>query len=386
MGTADLVPGISGGTIAFIMGFYGKLLESLKTINFTTLKLFVTGKWKEFFARTAWKFLLTLVLGIATAIFSLSGLIHGLLSHEVYRVYLYACFFGLILASFVFCLGQLKQWTWQIGLCLVLGAGGAYFLTDATMQVKIEGEYAVYLPLEQLPRNADMKNYDFSTKLLKHLSQSDVSALLLKKWIHPEDPVFNGKGEIHGMALDMLQASHPSFFNVWLILCGSLAVCALLLPGLSGSYILNLLGVYPLVIGALADLTGGLGKFTVHQEALFILLNLLAGIILGAICFARLVSALLKNFPDLSIALLSGFMLGAIRSVWPFWTYAYALIPAKIEKGPQLILQELVWPSLLSPSFFGACLCAAGGFGMVYLIEYLSNKKQSEEIVHAQGL
>jgi putative membrane protein len=386
MGMADLVPGISGGTIAFIMGFYEKLLESLKTINIATLKLFISGRWKEFFEAVAWKFLLTLVLGIATAIFSLSGLIHGMLGHEDYRVYLYACFFGLILASFVFCLAQLRQWTWQIGLCLLLGAGGAYFLTDATMQDQIEGEFSVYLPLENLPLYTGLKNYDINTKLLNHLSQGDVNSLLLKRWIRSEDPVFNRNGEIHAKAFDMLQAGNTSFFNAWLILCGSLAVCALLLPGLSGSYILNLLGVYPLVIAALADLTGGFGKFTLNQEALSILLNLLIGIILGAICFARLVSALLKNFPDLSIAFLSGFMIGAIRSVWPFWTYAYALIPTKIEKGPQLILQELIWPSFLSPSFFGACLCAVGGFGMVYLLEFSFNKKQSEEKVHGQGL
>ncbi|MBA2367925.1 MAG: DUF368 domain-containing protein [Candidatus Protochlamydia sp.] len=386
MGMADLVPGISGGTIAFIMGFYEKLLESLKTINFETLKLFISGRWKEFFERVAWKFLFTLVLGIATAIFSLSGLINGVLGHEAYRVYLYACFFGLILASFVFCLSQLKQWTWQIGLCIVLGVGGAYCLTDATMQSSMEGEFAVYLPLENLPQDASIKNYNQSTKLLSHLSKEDVNTLLKKKWIQSKDPVFNSQGEIYAKAFDMLQSDKASFLNAWMILCGSLAVCALLLPGLSGSYILNLLGVYPLVIAALADLTGGIGRFTLDYEAISILSNLLIGIILGAICFSRLVSALLKNFPDLSLAFLSGFMLGAIRSVWPFWTYAYALLPTKIEKGPQLILQELIWPSSFSPPFLGACLCAIGGFGIVYLLEFSFNKKQNGGTIHAPGL
>ena len=386
MGMADLVPGISGGTVAFILGFYEKLLESLKTINFATLNLFILGRWKAFFEAVAWKFLLTLILGIATAIFSLSGLIHGLLSHETYRVYLYAFFWGLILASFVFCLGQLKQWTRQTLLCLFLGIGSAYLLNHASMQAGTEGEYSVYLPLEHISFNSPVKNYDSNLKLLSGLSKSDVNALLLKKWVHPDDPVFNRDGEIHAAAQNMLQGGNASFFKPWLILCGLLAVCALLLPGLSGSYILNLLGVYPLVIAALADLTGGLGKFTLDQEALFILLNLLIGIVLGGICFSGLVSALLKKFPDPSIALLSGFMIGAIRSVWPFWTYAYALIPGKIEKGPQLIVEGMVWPVFLSPSFLGACLCAAGGFGLVYLIEYLSNNKPNEEIVHAQGL
>ncbi len=376
MGTADLVPGISGGTIAFIMGFYQPLLESLKTINLTTLKLLVTFQWRRFFQQVAWKFLLTLVGGIACAILGFSSFLHMILSNEVYRVYLYAGFLGLILASFTFCLRQISQWSWKVGAGLLIGILSAYFLTDATLAPQTEGGYAVRINSSY--SGSDLSNYSVKEKLLKEVSESTLGVLLAKKVIQPNTPVYNEKGEVVGIASHFATLHRMSFFDVWLVACGAIAVCALLLPGVSGSYLLTLLGVYPIVIAALADFVAGLGQFAIDLEALSVLFSLLVGIVLGAIGFARFVSALLRHYPDLSLAVLSGFMIGALRSVWPFWSYTHALVPLKLDKGPQLILLHPIWPSLDSSLFWLACLCCAIGYGIVFFVEYMAKCRVNE--------
>ncbi len=127
MGAADLIPGISGGTIAFIMGFYFPLLESLKSFNYTTLKLFLSGRWSTFFQNTGWKFLITLGSGIICSFFLFANFIHYILIHEVYRVYLYSAFSGLIVASLYFCIRQIKNWSAIEFFGLVLGAITAFF-------------------------------------------------------------------------------------------------------------------------------------------------------------------------------------------------------------------------------------------------------------------
>jgi putative membrane protein len=129
MGAADLVPGISGGTIAFIMGFYQPLLESIKTLNVSAFKLLISFKFRAFSEQVAWKFLLQLLLGIGVAFCTLASLFHFILGHEVYRVYFYALFMGLITASFVFCLRQISRWTLTSLLALLIGIVSAYCLT-----------------------------------------------------------------------------------------------------------------------------------------------------------------------------------------------------------------------------------------------------------------
>ncbi len=376
MGTADLVPGISGGTIAFIMGFYQALLESLKTINLETLKLLVTFQWRSFFQQVAWKFLVTLVGGIACAILSFSSFLHMVLSDEVYRVYLYAGFLGLILASFTFCLRQISQWSLKVGAGLLVGIVTAYFLTGATLAPQVDGFYAVQIDLNY--STSDLSNYSAEEKLLKELSGSTLGVLLAKKAIQPSTPVYDEKGALVGIASQFATLHRVSFLDLWLIACGAIAVCALLLPGVSGSYLLTLLGVYPIVIAALADFVAGIGQFTIDLEALSVLFSLLIGIVVGAIGFARFVSALLRHYPDLSLAVLSGFMIGALRSVWPFWSYTHALVPLKLDKGPQLILLHPIWPSFDSSLFWLACLCCTIGYGTVFLVEYLAKCKATE--------
>lgn len=310
MGTADLVPGISGGTIAFILGFYQPLLEGLKSFNGRAFKFLLTGHLRAFAHQIEWKFLLTLLSGIGFAFICLANFFHYILSHELYRIYLYATFLGLILASTVICLRLVQVWNYQTILGICLGAVVAFFLTESTIAASTDG-----------------------------------------------------------VVEELTAPTKASFLNIWLIVCGSLAVCALLLPGISGSYILTLLGVYAFVIEALVDFLNALAVFSFNSEAFGTLASLGLGIIFGAIGFARGVSWLLKEYSAITLAVLSGFMIGAIRSVWPFWTYDYILLPLKIDKGPQLITIDPYIPSFSSPILWEAALCGVLGFIVVYGLE-----------------
>jgi putative membrane protein len=111
----------------------------------------------------------------------------------------------------------------------------------------------------------------------------------------------------------------------------------MLLPGLSGSYLLSILGVYPLVIGAVADFSHALKGLSFDAEAFRVLFSLGLGILCGMAVFSRVVAYALKHYHDATLGLLIGFMLGALRAVWPYWSYAYELLPLKLDKGVQIV-------------------------------------------------
>lgn len=374
MGAADLVPGISGGTIAFILGFYQPLLNSLQTLNGKALQCLLKGNWREFSHRVAWKFLFTLLAGILCAFVCLANFFHFILADEVYRIYLYATFLGLILASFVFCIRQITVWKSKMIVGLCLGALIAYLLTDTTLAPVEEGEYAI--PVEIDAKAHAVRNYDSSDQLLTGLSSQTLGILLSQGLLQATTPVYNQQHILIGLAGEFVVPYQVSFFNGWLVFCGALAICALLLPGISGSYILTLLGVYPIVIEALVDFINGLGKASFNTEAFAVLWSLGLGIGIGALGFARILSWLLRHYPNQSLALLSGFMIGAIRSVWPFWSYEYVIMPLKLYKGPQLVALNPLLPSWDSPLVWQAALCAVIGFAFVFALEAYVARKQ----------
>lgn len=387
MGAADLVPGISGGTIAFMMGFYDELLESIKTLNGFSLKLFFSGQWRAFFQFVAWKFLLILLAGIIFSFISLAGLFHFILEHEIYRTYLYSSFLGIILASFFFCLRQINEWSSIQVIGLVCGAILAYVGTGSSLLSESKGFYGVKI---QLDLNRSVKNYDAQQGVLKDLSKATLSAMLAKEIVHRDAEVYDNQGRVIGQVKDFIVPYQNYPLDLWLSLCGTLAVCALLLPGISGSYLLTLLGVYSLVIGALADLVSSLKHLAFDKDAFFILFSLGSGMIVGLMIFSRGVSYLLKHYPNFTLAVLVGFMIGAIRSVWPFWSYEYTLLPLKMHKGPHLTILEPIWPPL-GPSALYALLCASGGFLLIFAMDYLVNQTQVNnklriKIGHEQAL
>ena len=231
MGAADIVPGVSGGTVAFITGIYDQLLDSLRAVDLEFLarlsRLDIAGAWQHINGR----FLLALLLGIATSIFSLAQLVSWVLEHH--PVPLWAFFFGLILASALVLLREVDNWSVPKVLCL-LSAGAV----------------AVCIALS---------------------------------------PV---------MSLEMGLAG--------VFLAGFLAVCAMILPGISGSFILVLLGMYSTTLVALKSL-----------DLVFILVFVI-GAGCGLLCFSRLLHWLLLRFHQGTMAVLTGFLFGSLLVVWPW--------------------------------------------------------------------
>ena len=290
MGTADIIPGISGGTVAFIMGFYPDLIKSIKSLNKHAIGLLLTFQFKEFGKSIAWKFLLILMAGMGIAFVTLSKLIHFLLQHSLYKIYLYSFFLGLVLASTIFCAKQIKTWRLTHYLMTFSGILIAYFLTGNALQAQ----------------------------------------LILTEG-----------------------------FNWWIVFCGMIAISAMLLPGISGSYLLSILGVYPVVIASINTFLSDLKEGLFNKDAFMLLLSLFSGIVIGAILFSRVVAWLFTHYREMTIALLTGFMLGALRSVWPF------------ENASETS----------SLTLFLALLCTMTGFGLVFLAEYLAAVEQEKELI-----
>lgn len=231
MGAADVVPGVSGGTVAFITGIYEELLESIKSVNITALRLLISEGPKAAWQHINGSFLLVLALGIITSIFSLAKIISNLLEQQPLLVWSF--FFGLILASSVHMARQLKHWNSQAVLAVLAGIAVAWAV-------------AVLKPAELPP-------------------------------------------------------TLPLVF-----MAGAIAICAMILPGISGSFILLLLGMYAHILSA------------VKQLDLLLLLCFAAGCGVGLLSFANLLSWLFKRFHDLTLSLLTGFLIGSLYLVWPW--------------------------------------------------------------------
>jgi len=252
MGAADLVPGVSGGTMALVLGIYEPFIRSLCTLDKQAFHHLIHFRWKAFFKQAAWKFLLALGLGIGAAMITLAPFFHFLLSHALYKSYLFAFFLGLVLASSFYCGRKIQRRNLKSATAFIFGAFGAALITLAPLA-------------------------SFSTP----------DALL---------PL-----------------------AIWMFICGLLGVCAMLLPGISGSYVLTILQAYPVIIGALATLSSGLLRMSFPMKSLLIISSLGLGIGLGALLFSKLIRFVLVSYHDITLASMVGFMLGATPAVWPFW-------------------------------------------------------------------
>ena len=280
MGAADVVPGVSGGTIAFIAGIYDELINSIKSINMHSLKLLFTGKIAAFWKAVNGNFLFALLLGIAISVFSLAKLITYLLLNE--PVLVWSFFFGLVLASTWFVTKDIKGWNWKTVAGFVGGAVIAYYITVAT-------------PAET------------STNLM------------------------------------------------FIFLCGAIAICAMILPGISGSFILVLLGKYFYVMEAVKTLD-------------LVVLGVFAfGAALGITSFSRVLSYALKNFRNITLSVLSGFMLGSLNKVWP-WKEVEKLV----SDGHEVMIQHNIAPNT---EVAEAVVLMLIGFILVYVLEKISAKK-----------
>jgi putative membrane protein len=348
MGAADVIPGISGGTVAFIMGFYEDLLLSIKNI------------------RVSWDFLFATVAGMLIAMGTLANAITYVLNHEIYRVYLYATFLGLILASILFCAKQVKAWHARYVVAMIVGAVIAYIFCSSLLEIPGK-TYDVYL--DKSPDwTKKIANYDEQEHLLTGVTKNELASMLARGSVTPATTVlFDGETQPVG---DIVKEQKYPWIMPWTMTCGVIGITALLLPGVSGSYMLNILGMYPIVMGALAEFVNGLKGFTFDLEAFLILANLGVGVLVGALLFSRVISWFLQHYHQTTLSLLTGFLIGSLQSVWPFWSYEYVLDPLKIEAGPKLHAISPILPT----GNYEVFLLVAAGFATVFVLETVANK------------
>ncbi len=232
MGAANVIPGVSGGTMALLTGIFEPLIHAIKSFDLLALKLLMSGKIKEAAAHVNLGFLIPVGIGMVVSILSLARLLEYLF--EYYSVFVWAFFFGLILASVYFVGKRIKKITAPV---LLLFAGGSALAAAIAF-------------MEPAAENASIP---------------------------------------------------------YLLLCGAIAMCSMILPGLSGSYILLLMGNYQLVmIEAVNDLN------------MTVLLPVAAGAGLGLLLFAHFLSWIFKRFHDQTVALLTGFIFGSLAVLWPW--------------------------------------------------------------------
>ena len=287
MGAADVVPSVSEGTITFIVKIYEELIDSIKSINLTSLKMLCSLKFSRFWKAVNGNFLLAILSGIGLSVFSLAKLITYLLVQE--PVLVWSFFFGLVLASIWFVSREVAQWNAKTVIAFAAGAVAAYAITITTP--------------------AETSN------------------------------------------------------DLWFIfLCGAIAICAMILPGISGSFILVLLGKYFFIMDAVKSLR------------ISVLLVFAGGSVIGISLFSRALSYALHRFHDITIAILSGFMLGSLNKVWP-WKET---IETYIDRHG--VAKPLIETNILPDrQLWEAIGLAFAGFAIVYLLERLSLKNKKEK-------
>lgn len=291
MGAADVVPGVSGGTIAFISGIYEELINSLSNINLKALTV-----WRKEGTAAMWNhingtFFVFLFAGIGISIFALSKVVTRLL--DSHPIILWSFFFGLIIASIWLVGKSVKKWTVPTIISLVIGIAVALWI-----------------------------------------SMIQTTASLDAKW--------------------------------FVILSGAIAICAMILPGISGSFILVLMGSYHVIYGAIADVDLTIiGLFAI-------------GCLVGLLSFARVLKYLFANYHDLTVTLLTGFMIGALYKVWP-WKAQIGNAPLVVHSdGREEWMTKNVFPGDYAGDnqLWLAIACAVGGFLLIFILERFAPKEK----------
>ncbi|MDV7140741.1 DUF368 domain-containing protein [Maribacter sp. TH_r10] len=287
MGAADVVPGVSGGTIAFISGIYEELITSINNIKPSLITDWKNEGFKVFWQKLNGNFLVALFLGIFISLFSLATLVSWLLENE--PILLWSFFFGLVAASIIFVGKEITKWNLATVIILFFGAGLAYFITT-------------------------------------------------------------------------LPASENTASLPYLFMSGALAVCAMILPGISGAFILVLLGSYKTILDA------------VHERDIKIVITVALGAIFGLLSFAKLLKWMFSNYKNLTLALLTGFILGSLNKIWP-----WKLILETKTIGDKVITlkEQNVSPFGFEgdPQLMYAIIAAIIGFSLIFILEKLASKK-----------
>ena len=293
MGAADVVPGVSGGTIAFITGIYEELVHSIKNINYAT----ISALWKEgipaFWKAVNGNFLVSVVGGIMISVLTLARLLEYLLVNH--PVLIWSFFFGLIIGSAIFVARSIEKWNAGTVISLLAGIAVAWVITSITPAETTEAYWFIFLS-------------------------------------------------------------------------GALAICAMILPGISGSFILLLLGKYQFILAALNE-----GNLTVIAV-------LLVGALCGIISFSHLLSWLLKKYHHLTIALLSGFMIGSLNKIWPWKETVEEYFDSHGLAQP--LIQKNILPGRFTElsgndsQLLWAILLGLAGFLLIFAFEAISKRSK----------
>lgn len=288
MGAADVVPGVSGGTIAFITGIYEELIDSIKGIDLGVLKVLRKDGLVAAWNHINGNFLLSVFAGIIVSVFSLAKLLSYLLDN--YPVMLWAFFFGLIVASAIFVARQVKQWNAGTIVALLAGGAFAFFITTLTR----------------------------------------------------------------------VDTPHEWWF---IFLSGAIAICAMILPGISGSFILVILGQYDFVLKAVKGMD------------IKVIISFALGALIGLLSFSRLVSWLFKHYHDHTIAVLTGFMIGSLNKVWP-WKVTTGMLSEKHALEENVLPGDYTTVTGMENYMVPAIGLVIGGFAVVWILERLAVKPE----------
>ena len=302
MGLADLVPGVSGGTIALITGIYKELIETLNQLSPTLLFLLFKQGFIVFWKAANGSFLLCVFGGILSSVFLFSALIQWMLQHQ--QVILFAFFFGVLLASLIVLRKQIKQWDIHHLIFFLAGAGVAFLSTQF------------------LPTPIDI---------------------------------------------------NPTY----LFFCGFIAISAMILPGLSGAYLLLILGAYGHILQLVQDALAIVQSFSWPEflATYSSLLLFVAGIITGLLTFSRILRWLLNRHPSQTMSTLLGLMFGAMHKVWP-----WQLISEADFQGKTRQFFTAVWPQKYpdNPQILGATLAFIAGIGILFALERLKSNHSAK--------
>ncbi|MFP4488623.1 MAG: DUF368 domain-containing protein [Bacteroidales bacterium] len=293
MGAADVVPGVSGGTIAFITGIYEELIRSIKSVNLQALKLLFRFKPVLFWKKINGNFLLALFAGILFSVFSLAKLLKWLLA--THPVLIWSFFFGLIIASAIVVIRKITAWNAVRLLALLSGIVIMYFITRFSPAETTEAYWYVFI-------------------------------------------------------------------------AGAIAICAMVLPGISGAFILLILGKYQFILTAVSE-------FDIPVLLVFGL-----GVIAGLLSFANLLSWLFRKYHDLTVSLLAGFIIGSLNKIWPWKETITVAMNSHGETIP--VVQRNIMPHTYAeitgsdPLLLPALALMLAAFAIVIVLDRISIKPE----------
>ncbi len=291
MGAANVIPGVSGGTIALITGIYERLINAIRRCDLTAARLVLKGQWRAAWEHVDGQWLSTLLAGLAISIISLARLFEFLLSE--YESYTMAFFFGLILLSILYVAKGVSRWHATTWLALLIGTSVA-------------------------------------------------------------------------VGIAMLAPASPNDNMIYVFFCGVLAISSMILPGLSGSFVLILLGNYALVLSAISSFSFG------------ILIPLALGCAFGLVAFSHVLAWVFKRYADATLATMTGFVIGSLVVIWP-WKNAITHTIERVGKPPREVVASYEWflPQINDSSTWIAVLLMIAGAAAIALMEKFANAEYS---------